>query len=345
MYEKTGIRDPGWRVRATIVVAALAVGCAGLAPIAGCDAADGLTPVCELTNPEDLAGSHGGWLIISQMSPDGGELTAFRPSDETRRTLYRTGEDFLPHGIDLSRDGKTLYVVDHGGDETVEVFDVGSDGDAAPPLTHRLSVEVPEDLDAHLNDVAATPTGFVATKMFPRSQTWGMVKMIFRSDTGHLVAWDAAGDRWKVIENSHGLAPNGLAASADGRRIIFSEWGRSRLISVNTDGTDRKASDSLGFSPDNISWTRNGQLLVAGQYATPLETVGCLSADSGTTCALGSGVARVDPDTLEIEHVLRHDPATVVGAASVALEHDDRIWVGTFLGNRIVWFKNSGSDR
>ena len=52
-------------------LAALAVGltaCSGPPPIQSCEGGDGLTPICGFTNPEDLVGLPGGWLIVSEMA-------------------------------------------------------------------------------------------------------------------------------------------------------------------------------------------------------------------------------------------------------------------------------------
>ena len=317
-----------------------AVGCSGPPPIQTCEPGDGLTPVCEFQNPEDLVGLTDGWLIVSEMdrTGDGGVLTAYRPSDGTRRTIHSGGAAFLPHGIDLSGDGTRLLVVDHGEGETIEEFAVSHDADAGPSVEHLRSIEVPAELDANLNDVAVTPTGFVTTKMMPTSQLKGMWGMLTGSDTGHLLTWSAEVG-WNVVAESNGMGPNGVAARPDGRHYYFAEWGRSRVVRVNAEGGGRLESGDLGFSPDNLTWTPGGEILAGGQLTTPSQAMACLSVPEGATCGLGSGVARLDPETLEFETVLSHDPATVMGAASVALEHDGRIWLGTFGGNRLVWME------
>ncbi len=315
-----------------------AVGCSGPPPIQVCEARDGLVPVCGFENPEDLAGLPGGWLVLSEMdrSGEGGAITAYRPSDGAKRVLHRVGADFLPHGIDISADGARLLVVDHGGGESIEEFALHHDPSAGPSLEHVRSIPVPDELDASLNDVAATRTGFVTTKMFPAGLLGGMWGILIGSDTGNLFTWsESAG--FEAVADSQGVGPNGVAASADGRYYYLAEWARERVVRVNAEGGGRLESAALGFSPDNLTWTPDGQLLVAGQIATPIEAVACRDVPKGASCALGSGVVRMNPDTLEIEPVLLHQPATVVGAASVAYEQDGRIWIGSFAGDRIVW--------
>ena len=323
-----------------VVLAFAGLACSGPPPIQTCEAGDGLTPVCEFQNPEDLVGLDHGWLLVSEMARggEGGILSAYRPSDGTHRVIHSGGGAFLPHGIDLSRDGTRLLVVDHGEGESIEEFALRLDPEAGPSVEHVRSTEVPAELDASLNDVAVTPSGFVTTKMFSANQLKRMWGMATGSDTGHLLTWSADAG-WNAVAGSQGMGPNGVAASADGRHSFLAEWGQARVVRVDVGGGGRLESADLGFAPDNLSWASDGSLLVAGQLATPTQVLACSSIPDSATCGLGSGVARLDPETLEIEGVLTHEPATVMGAASVALEHEGRIWLGTFAGDRIAWME------
>ena len=72
------------------LLAGLAIGCGGPAPILECEARDGATPLCGFQNPEDLAvAPDGEWLVVSQPPCGGarGNLLGFRPSDGARRDL------------------------------------------------------------------------------------------------------------------------------------------------------------------------------------------------------------------------------------------------------------------
>lgn len=311
--------------------------CSGPPLIEVCEAGDGLVPVCGFQNPEDLVVLPGGWLILSEMdrSGAGGKITAYRTTDGTRRELHGGGPDFLPHGIDLSADGARLWVVDHGARESIEEFALSHGPGIGPSLEHVRSIPVPEELDANLNDIAATADGFVTTKMLPTNALKGMWGTVIGSNTGRLYTWSEDGG-WNAVADSEAALPNGVAASADGRHYFLAEWGRGRVVRVDAGGGGRLESADLGFAPDNLSWTPTGEPLVAGQVATPIEAVACRDLPEKTSCALGSGVSRLNPETLEIEPVLLHEPATVIGAASVAVEQDGHIWIGSFSGDRIA---------
>jgi hypothetical protein len=89
----------------------------------------------------------------------------------------------------------------------------------------------------------------------------------------------------------------------------------------------------LNHHPDNLTWTRDGQLLVTGQIGPIGELLGCGDLEEGT-CAVPFSVLLVDPGTLDVQTVIEH-PATAHGAASVALEIGDEILIGTFAGDRL----------
>jgi hypothetical protein len=328
--------------------ALLLAACGGGPPaISECVASDTLTPLCQFQNPEDLA-VVGDWLLVSQFPAGGkpGSLVAFRPSDGAKRTLYPVDEggpaqgacadglappaqDFAPHGIDLA--GTTLLVVNHASREAIEEFALGAD-DAGPTLAWRRCTPLPDDASA--NDVAALNSGgFVATKMLERPQLLGMLKLAFGANSGALLRFVPAATAWEVVPNTLGRGPNGVEEAPDGT-LYVAEWAALRIVRVAPDGSGR-TEIPLDFSPDNLSWASDGRLLVAGQRASPFDVPRCASLDQGT-CPLASVVVAVDPHTLKVTKLVDDDPATTLGAASIAVELADALWIGTFAGDRLV---------
>jgi len=325
-------------------------GCASHTPLLECDAFGNVTPFCGFQNPEDLVDLGPDWILVSQMTLAGtpGNLLAFRPADGTRRVLWPTGgmetpaEDtgtcspppvdaFAPHGIDLSRDRRTLLVVNHGGREAVERFAVAQ-RNGAPTLTWTDCI--PFDNGAMLNDVASLPDGgFLATQMVSQS-AFAPLGLVLGLDTGRVWHWSAE-TGIRAIPGSEGNGPNGIAVSPDGETIFFAEWGQSQLIRLRRDGSDRREIP-LGFHPDNLSWTADGRVLAGGQITGPIEATGCFELMEGG-CSLASAVALVDPGMLGVRRILTHDPATAVGGVSSALARGDVIWLGAFGGDRIGW--------
>lgn len=339
------------RAKLSLIIVATLSGCASHTPLVGCDAVDDVTPVCGFQNPEDLLNLDDDWILISQMPLAGepGNLVAFRPEDGTRRILWPTGEasssqaetmtevctppdidSFAPHGIDLSRDRRTLLVVNHGGREAVERFAVGERA-GEPTLTWTDCV--PFDNGAMLNDVASLPDGgFVVTQMVSQS-AFAPLGLVLGLETGRVWHWSSE-TRIEAIPESGGNGPNGIAVSPDGETIFFAEWGAEQLVRIGRDGTGRRAAP-LGFHPDNLSWTADGKILAGGQISGPVEATGCFELTEGG-CSLPSAVATIDPETLEVRRIWTHDPATAAGGISSALERGDVIWLGAFGGDRIA---------
>jgi len=372
MRKKIESRRPGtlalWAALAGVALG----GCGGeTASLTTCEPADGVDPVCGFVNPEDLALLPGGsWLAVSQM-PKGldattatGSVVAWRPSDDRRAVLFpppsgtavptREGpnwgdpacegppraEDFGAHGIDVVRldSGETvLAVVRHGERDAIEFFEFDWTADG-PRVSWRGCVETPEGVWP--NDVALRPNGeMVVSKMMSAgSSATGVLeaaRMIFGMDTGYVLSW-APGAGWREVEGTRGSAPNGVAVTPDGGEIFFAEWRSQRLVRVRRSEDGRVEVDAVALShyPDNLSWTPDGRLLVAGQVGDWAELIACAQVEEGN-CAAGFQVVRVDPSTLGTEVILDH-PGTATGGVSSALVVGDELYVGTFSGDRVA---------
>ncbi|MCR9096485.1 MAG: hypothetical protein NXI30_19850 [bacterium] len=345
----TSAPRPAGAILALVALTALA-GCASHTPLPECAPDDDTTPICGFQNPEDLVGLDDGWMLISQMvlADEPGSLVAFRPTDGARSVVWPTDEtalvgagnascappsldDFAPHGIELSRDRRTLLVVNHGGRESIERFAIGEQ-DGVPTLTWTDCILFEQNV--MLNDVASLPGGdFVVTQMVSQS-LFSPLALVLGLDTGRVWHWSRS-TGIRAIPDSEGNGPNGIVTSQDGETLYFSEWGAQQLVRLGLDGGSRQTAP-LGFHPDNLSWTADGRVLVGGQIAGPIEATGCFELLEGG-CSLPSAVSTVDPETLAVRRVWTHDPATAVGGVSAALERDDVIWLGAFGGDRIGW--------
>ncbi len=244
---------------------------------------------------------------------------------------------FGPHGLDLDAGAHRLAVVNHGDREAVELFEVGHSR-RGPAIVWRGCVPIPED--AWGNDVSLLPDGsFFLTRMLGAtglSRTWSVVRMLTGGNTGYVLAWTPEAG-FRRIPGSDTAAPNGIVASADGRDLYVAEWSGSRLVRLRLDAAGDVAdrdSVELPHHPDNITRTRDGELLVTGQIGPIGALLACGSTEEGT-CALPFSVLRVAPGTLDVRVVLEHDPAVAHGAGTVALAFGDEIFIGTFDGDRI----------
>ncbi|MBY0401290.1 hypothetical protein K2X89_13410, partial [Myxococcota bacterium] len=224
-----------------------------------------------------------------------------------------------------------LLAINHGRREGIEEFVLAAGGTG---LTLQWKSCTPLPADASANDVVALDDGgFAATKMVERPQWKGIAKLLLGMETGALLRYSPATKTWEQVPNTAGRAPNGVEVDAEGRFYI-AEWTGHQIARVAADGSTRETV-ALDFSPDNLSWSSDGRLLVAGQRASVLDVPGCAALEQGT-CALPSVVVAIDPTKLTVYPVLDDDPATAVGAASIAVELDGNLWIGAFAGNRLV---------
>ena len=80
----------------------------------------------------------------------------------------------------------------------------------------------------------------------------------------------------------------------------------------------------VGFRVDNVRWGPDNMLLAAGQ--------------GGTAPSQTSNVAKVDPNTLKAQEVVRQPYGDALTAGTVAIQIGKDIWVGSVRGDRIAIF-------
>lgn len=313
-------------------------------------------------NAEDLAVAPGGeWVLTSGMTgPTAplGRLYAVRVEDGACNEIFpyratralefqRFGAQpdlnplkFRPHGVDvtLRPDGRTeLYVVNHGGSESVEVFEVHLDG-PRPSLRWLGGVKLPGS--AVGNDVAATEDGFVVSATGdPEGRSEINVELaISGADTGGVLEWSAAGS-WCALPGTQINTANGVAVSPDGEWVYIGGWNSRCIRKVRRGGaTLDTRTVAVSIMVDNLTWSASGRLLAAGTYGTSMQDF--LAGHFGPNPRLGipSRVLAVDPETLAAEDLVDYGPDTF-GAATTALQVGREIWVGTARDQGLARFR------
>ena len=339
----------------TLACAGLA--CANMASAAtpeNCAPSGDLKFLCGPESAEDLVRvGDSSWLIASGMAEAGhaGHLRLINTSDKTWSVIYPAGNavaaldarrfpncpaapdatKFSAHGITLRALGAgrhELLVVNHGGREAVEFFEL-STGSGKPAVRWIGCVPMADDI--YLNSVVPLRDGgFIATHFYSPSK--GGINAVFaREITGGIHEWHP-GRAVTLIPGTELSGANGLAVSQDERVIHVAAWGTRDMVRFERQGNSvTKKVVPMTFAPDNVRWSQDGRsLLVAGQKFVP-RAGGPASLD-------GWSVIRVNPDTLATTMVRDADGSGPMQGITVAVEVADEIWVGTFRGDRVGYF-------
>lgn len=348
------------RSGACLIALALGACSSGLEVVTDCRDERGLHPVCGLQSPEDLALlGDGRTVVVSQLGAvDGtrpGNLALLDTRSELLRIAFRggagdppaprpgwgdpdcpgpPGAEFSPHGIDLARrpDRRSqLLVVNHGGRESVELFEVTGAGPVAA-LEWRGCALPPDG--AFFNDVVHLPDGgFLVTQMMDRdAQLWGRLRAALGLETGFVYEW-GPGRGYRAVPGTEGSMPNGIEVSADGREIFLNLYGAGEVRRISRETGEVLAQVELP-APDKSSWGRDGRLLVASHVGPLGDILACLEVVEGA-CPLAFEIVALDPVTLEAERVFANAGAPM-GAGSVALDLGGELLIGALAGDRIL---------
>ena len=315
----------------------------------GCTPVRDVQFVCGQNGPEDLVVVPGGqWVVASSFGGSGGiylistrdrmSTLAYPGAAPKERLDTKTYSScpgppdatfkakFLTHGLSIQPGNNSvhrLFVVVHGGRESVEVFEVDARS-PTPALTWIGCAVAPNPVG--LNSVRWLPDGgFVATNFQPRGiDAAAQAKMREGEKNGELWEWHTA-TGWQKIPGSEAAGANGIEISPDGKWFYVAAWGSQSFFRLSRGQTPPKRDEvPLGFRVDNIRWAADGSILAAGQGGTaPTQT---------------SNIVKINPETLAARDVIREPATPTFGAGTVAVEVGSEIWVGSFRGDRIAIF-------
>lgn len=327
--------------------------------------------ICGTRSPEDFeATPDGKFLIVPQFvtSPGGpgvnsglGGLYLFDPAKKSFAKLTAAaepmkdwgdaacpgpiGDQLAPHGTSLAKRSNgawQLYVVNHGGRQSIEMFELKKTGDAWGIAWHGC---VPSVID--YNDVAALadggfvatyPTGITAQEAAQakgKQQDKGKqpaASPFSGAPTGFLVRW-VPGKGQSELPGTRSGYPNGVVATSDGKTAYFAVYGskearRYDLKDLKTTGTVK-----LDFMPDNLTWTKKGNLLAAGIKGLTGEC----PLNSGQFCRQAFAVGYIDSGKMTSKTAFDSDKkGNLIPGVSVAFQLGKDMYIGAFEGDRIV---------
>jgi hypothetical protein len=234
-------------------------------PLMECGARNGDVEIlCGTRSPEDLEPTPDGkFLIVSQFvngrgGTGGAGLVLFDPAkktftkmtvkDEPRKDWGDPacpgppGEALLPHGISLSKRGDLkngamqLYVVNHGGRQSMEMFELKRAGPSWELAWHGCFVTKQD-----YNDVAALADGgFIATQPTSLRTPGDTSNLLGGQATGYVVRWMAATGEVELPGTRIGY-PNGVLVTPDGRYMYVNAWTAPELAAIVRQEAVRRA--------------------------------------------------------------------------------------------------------
>ncbi len=335
--------------------------------ISGCEPLGDITPVCGMQTPEDIAAlPDGRHLLLGNFGgiPDGtGSLSLF-DTESTRLTplfppasgQVDTGDPlwgeagceppalalFSPHGTHLHQlaDGRWRYlVVNHGGREAVEMFELLGEGDQSQ-LAWRGCVPAPED--TFMNDVVGLSNGdLVYTRMFHNNGLLEQLLSLLGRNTGDLWRWSQE-TGLRVIPGTEANQPNGIEISADEQFVFANMYLTGEVWKVNINTAEVVATAPVA-SGDNSAWGSDGRLWIMTHKDSIPNLLSCFKRQA-EPCGAGFEVVALDPDTMTYEGVFSHRGAPM-GAATVAVPQNGRVYMGSFVGDRLISVPDFGRSR
>ena len=341
--------------------------CGNVRPAAAeepCNPVGRLGFVCGPLNSEDLVQVPGTtWIVASGM--DGGaagtrgSLHLVDSVDKSWQVLFPDGNPqvrwdretygdcpgppdlakFSAHGLNLrpgSNGADTLYVVNHGGRELIELFALDAKG-AEPTVVWVGCALMP----AHTwpNSVAPLPDGgMVVTDMFDPADPKVSEKLAAGANTGAVYEWHPH-KGFTLIPGSQMSGNNGIEVSRDGKWIYIAAWGNKSVVRLPRAGGAAAGRDTLpaGFLVDNLRWAPDGQLIAAGQNVPAGEVFACFQSKT-PRCTQPWRIDRWDTRAMTLKPVISEPGNPEFGDATVGLQIGSDMFVGTFRGDRIAYF-------
>ena len=327
-----------------------------------CAPAGGLTFICGLQSPEDVVLVPGTrWLLTSGMAPGAG-LSVVDTQAKVVRKLYAVGtanaradrarfancpgpldpKQAVLHGLALrpAAAGRyTVYATNHGGRESVEVFEVSvaSGAAAVPSATWIGCVLLPPKLAA--NSVAAFSDGaLVATVLILPGRTFQ--DAFAGRNTGIVLQWTPGTPAFVELKGTELVANNGIETSPDDREFYVASTPTRRIYAFSRakpGGGPLRFAQLKDFGPDNVRWTADNRLITAGLIDDEPACGGRPKDEKGIQCPMGYAVATIDPKTMAATEIARGARTPSFTGTAMAAVVGNELWLGSFMADRLAY--------
>jgi hypothetical protein len=326
-----------------------------------CNPVQSLSFICGVDRPEDLARLPGTrWLIASGFM-EGAGLKLIDIESHRMRPWYtgavaqgrRDGSAyadcpsapeprlFNTRGLSLRSRGKglySLYVVNHGGRESIEIFSVDATTDV-PLLTWTGCIVLTEGLVA--NSVVSLPDETLLATVLTRPGT-SMADYVEGRATGGVYEWRPGIKGFRLIGGTELAGNNGIEASRDGKRLYVVAFGARSILEFSLADPSKPLREVVapGFMPDNIHWDGDRLIAAGMQYDEP-ACGGTRKVIDGRAedmyCHRGYVVAALAPQTMAFSVLAYGEPNPAFTGVSSAVLIGRELWLGSFRADRIAY--------
>lgn len=240
---------------------------------------------------------------------------------------------FSAHGLSLvSREGGIfrLFVVNHGGRDSIEVFDVTAT-ESQPTFKWAGCIPCPEG--TFPNGVAGRRDGgVVMSSTYHANGLWERLT----DNRGGVFIW-MPGGAWSKVPNSALPQNNGIVLSDDERwAFVVSMPDASVTYLPLEPGLGDSRRIPLAFNPDNIRRAYDGRLVVAGVEHTGLHFVNLCVVANYAHCRIDFRADAIDPGTFEVSHLYSGTGSEGFGLATVGLLTPEALWFGSVRSRHVL---------
>jgi hypothetical protein len=332
----------------------------GAASAQGCEPSENLQFICGADRPEDVARvPNTRWLVFSGFT-DGAGLKLVDSSARTMRKWYSGADEqlkqdrrafpfcpsppsaasFNAQGISLRTVGPgkhRLYVVNHGGRESIEIFQIDSTTDE-PTLSWIGCALLPNAIAA--NSVASYSDGTLLASVLAHPGTT-ITDFVRGGVTGGVYELRPGAASFELLGGTELPGNNGLETWPDDRGFYVVAFGWRSVVAFSRANPSKPLwrLQAPGFMPDNIHWSE-GRLVLAGmQFDEPacggLRKIVAGKADD-MRCPRGYTVAQLDPTAMEFRILAYGPPDSLLNGVSAAAFVGSDLWLASYQSDRIA---------
>ena len=309
---------------------------------ASCAPVGDLSFVCNLINVEDFLPVDGGrWLVGGSYKTGSAGLYLIDTSAKTAKAVALSIaskpdpiyagcaapdlKGLLTHGLDVDAGHggiTTVFAVNHGGRESVEVFHLNAAKGSAEWVGCTV---LPEG--AVGNSLVILPKGAFAVSKFLDSRDKESFQHILAGQVNGVVYLWTPGKGFAEVPGTQLSGDNGLAVSRDGKWLYVNAYGTKEIYRVALSGKGERSSVKVDFNPDNLRWAPDGKLFVTGQFLNP----------QNVNARHGWATVRLDPQAMTATPVVKEPGLAEFDDATSAVQVGQTLWFGTFRGDRVAY--------